>query len=146
MFYIIFFSVRAIKGAEDVTIRVSDQGGGIPRKMTDTLFEYLYTTAPTPQFTSSCDVPSHSGIGTPAPIAGHGYGLPLSRLYARYFNGDLTLSSIEGYGTEVFVYLQALESEAKERLPVYHETGSKKIYEAKLTASDWTEHKPFASI
>ena len=62
-------------------------------------------------------------------------------VYARYFIGDLTLSSIEGYGTEVFVYLQALESEAKERLPVYHETGSKKIYEAKLTPLDWTQHK-----
>ncbi len=49
------------------------------------------------------------------------------------------MSSIEGYGTEVFVYLQALESEAKERLPVYHETGSKKIYEAKMAAPDWLE-------
>ena len=127
-------SVRAIKGHEDVTIRVSDQGGGIPRRKTDLLFEYLYTTAPTPQLLSSCDMPGNFGMGTPAPIAGHGYGLPLSRyyfqnifwfhekiynyffphrLYARYFNGDLTLSSIEGYGTEVFVYLQALESEAK---------------------------------
>ena len=76
-------------------------------------------------------------------ISGHGYGLPLSRLYARYFNGDLTLSSIEGFGTEVFVYLQALETEAKERLPVFHETGSKKIYEAKLTASDWTDRNPY---
>jgi len=133
--------IRAIKGHEDVTIRVSDQGGGIPRRKTDLLFEYLYTTAPTPQLLSSCDMPGNFGMGTPAPIAGHGYGLPLSRLYARYFNGDLTLSSIEGYGTEVFVYLQALESEAKERLPVYHETGSKKIYEAKLTPLDWTQHK-----
>ena len=111
--FIFSSSVRAIKGHEDVTIRVSDQGGGIPRRKTDLLFEYLYTTAPTPQLLSSCDMPGNFGMGTPAPIAGHGYGLPLSRLYARYFNGDLTLSSIEGYGTEVFVYLQALESEAK---------------------------------
>ena len=64
------FSVRAIKGQEDVTIRVSDQGGGIPRRMTDTIFEYLYTTAPTPQLTSSCDVPNNPGMGMPAPIAG----------------------------------------------------------------------------
>merc|ERR1712080_44681 len=87
-------------------------------------------------------MPHHSAsMGQPAPLAGYGYGLPLSRLYTRYFNGDLTMSSIDGFGTEVFIYLQALESEAKERLPVYHETGSKKIYEAKLTASDWTESK-----
>ena len=36
------------------------------------------------------------------------------------------------------IYLHALAGEAKERLPVYHETGSKKIYEAQSAATDWT--------
>jgi len=73
-----------------------------------------------------------------APLAGLGYGLPLSRLYARYFAGDLELYSTEGWGTDAIVYLRALAGEAKERLPIYHEAGSRMIYEAQLTASDWT--------
>ena len=75
---------------------------------------------------------------TKAPLAGYGYGLPLSRLYARYFAGDLELFSSEGWGTEAVIYLRALAGEAKERLPIYHESGSKRIYEAQLSASDWT--------
>merc|ERR1719436_539460 len=86
------------------------------------------------------DVSSMTGGGmvSSAPLAGLGYGLPLSRLYARYFAGDLQLYSAEGWGTDAVIYLHALAGEAKERLPVYHETGSKKIYEAQLAASDWT--------
>jgi pyruvate dehydrogenase kinase 2/3/4 len=40
------------------------------------------------------------------PLAGLGYGLPLSRLFARYFGGDLQLISMEGYGTDAFLHLR----------------------------------------
>ena len=48
-----------------------------------------------------------------APLAGLGYGLPISRAYARYFGGDLTLMSMEGFGTDAFVYLSRLGDHAE---------------------------------
>lgn len=46
-------------------------------------------------------------------MAGLGFGLPLSRLYARYFGGDLSLVNIPGYGVDVFLKLKALNSDEK---------------------------------
>lgn len=41
-------------------------------------------------------------------LAGYGYGLPISRLYARYFGGDLQIISMEGYGTDAYLHLNRL--------------------------------------
>lgn len=119
--------VLVAKGKEDLTIKMSDRGGGIPRSLTDLLFQYMYSTAPQPS-TSGCES---------APLAGYGYGLPLSRLYARYFQGDLIVASSEGYGTDAIIYLKALSNEANELLPVFNKTSSKH-YRGSVGAHDWS--------
>ncbi|KAL0578413.1 hypothetical protein V5O48_003563 [Marasmius crinis-equi] len=47
-----------------------------------------------------------TGLGT---IAGLGYGLPMSRLYTKYFGGSLDLMSLEGLGTDVYLKLRCLD-------------------------------------
>lgn len=69
---------------------MTDEGGGIPRSASSQLFKYMYSTAPQPSKSDAHTVP----------LAGYGYGLPISRLYARYFQGDLALLSCDGQGTD----------------------------------------------
>ncbi|KAI9184527.1 [Pyruvate dehydrogenase (acetyl-transferring)] kinase isozyme 2 [Blastocladiella emersonii ATCC 22665] len=66
------------EGREDITIKVSDEGGGIPRSGVPLIWTYLYTTAAPAQTTSS-DSPAAPASDFKAPLAGYGYGLPLSR-------------------------------------------------------------------
>ena len=46
------------------------------------------------------------GEGAGSSIAGLGYGLPLSRAYAEYFGGSLSLQSCFGWGTDVYLMLK----------------------------------------
>ena len=94
------------KTDEDITIKISDQGGGIPRDLMDNLFKYMYTTAGRVG-KAHADVVRNSQV---PPMAGLGYGLPLSRLYARYFQGDIDIASIDGIGTDCYIYLKSMEA------------------------------------
>lgn len=90
--------VVVVEGKEDLTIKISDEGGGIPRsavseflherfgrkhKLTLVLhasqmpqiWTYMYTTMSEAQ-----DLDSVAQNDFKAPMAGFGYGLPLSRL------------------------------------------------------------------
>ncbi|KAL0433858.1 UNVERIFIED_CONTAM: [Pyruvate dehydrogenase (acetyl-transferring)] kinase, mitochondrial [Sesamum latifolium] len=98
-------------GLEDVTIKVSDEGGGIPRSGLPRIFTYLYSTAKNP-----LDEQPDIDLGTATTMAGYGYGLPISRLYARYFGGDLQIISMEGYGTDAYLHLSRL-GDSQEPLP-----------------------------
>ena len=70
------------------------------------------------------------------PLAGYGYGIPLSRLYARYLGGDLMLQSIEGYGTDCFIYLKSGNNDAVEVLPIFtNQLGEH--YKSKKEMKDW---------
>lgn len=100
------------EGTEDITIKVSDEGGGIPRSGMDRIWTYLYTTAK-PPLRERADPYTSDFL---APLAGLGYGLPISRLYARYFGGDLQVLSMEGYGTDAYLHLKQLAT-AAETLP-----------------------------
>ncbi|KAI8380623.1 mitochondrial pyruvate dehydrogenase [Choanephora cucurbitarum] len=92
-------------GKEDITIKISDEGGGIPRSNIPLAWTYMYTTAEAQGLEED-----FSQSDFKAPMAGFGYGLPISRLYARYFGGDLKLISMEGYGTDVYLHLNRLSN------------------------------------
>ncbi|RLV91552.1 Pyruvate dehydrogenase [Spathaspora sp. JA1] len=100
------------EGSQDITIKISDEGGGIARREVPLIWTYLYTTVhETPKLE-----PEFNQTSFKAPMAGFGYGLPISRLYAQYFGGDLKLISMEGYGTDVYLHLNRLSS-SSEPLP-----------------------------
>ncbi|XP_067570711.1 pyruvate dehydrogenase kinase, isozyme 2 isoform X2 [Pseudorca crassidens] len=117
--------VMVALGEEDLSIKMSDRGGGVPLRKIERLFSYMYSTAPTPQ-------PGTGGT----PLAGFGYGLPISRLYAKYFQGDLQLFSMEGFGTDAVIYLKALSTDSVERLPVYNKSAWRH-YQTIQEAGDW---------
>merc|ERR1719204_2450064 len=80
--------VVIVSGETEITIKIADEGGGIQREDLQKVWLYAFTTVKNlPDMDENI-----SGLRR-APLAGFGYGLPISRLYARYFGGDLQLIS-----------------------------------------------------
>jgi len=136
-----FIRVRIYKTADDITVKISDRGGGMNRKTRGKIFKYMFSTAP------SVNLPSAGGsygAGLTAetlPMHGLGYGLPLSRLYARYFKGDIKIASVDGYGTDTYIYLQRLSHMAQENLPVFNAVSSAKLKSVATQIPDWTDNE-----
>ena len=152
-----------VDGGEDVTIKISDEGGGMALSEMDKIWSYVHSgrfsslrqssssnhmtgrqqqdlpkitmtttpfkpAAPNTSTLHTSDIsldetapkrviqPADSmtvmgGLASEAkdyldlPLNGSGHGLPLARLIARYFGGDLSLISMEGYGTDSYLSL-----------------------------------------
>ncbi|PHH62256.1 hypothetical protein CDD81_7316 [Ophiocordyceps australis] len=104
--------------APGVTIRIRDRGGGIPPDILPHIWSYSFTTFtqddslsfPSASASASIDglgVISSAGAGGSS-IAGLGYGLPLSRAYAEYFGGGITVQTLYGWGTDVYLRLKGV--------------------------------------
>ncbi|EEC45516.1 predicted protein, partial [Phaeodactylum tricornutum CCAP 1055/1] len=102
--------VVMVKGEEDVTIKVADKGGGIPRSKMERIWKFAHSTADQNEAESDFGTDATSGARI------RGFGLPLARIYARYFGGELTLKSTEGYGLDAYLHLPRL-GDACEKLP-----------------------------
>lgn len=83
------------------SVKLADHGTGMSRNVLSKAFCYFFSSIkyrPT--------VADEVGdFDKRAPMAGFGFGLPISRVMARYFQGDIDLNSISGKGTDVYVYL-----------------------------------------
>ncbi|QRW00762.1 alpha-ketoacid dehydrogenase kinase [Ceratobasidium sp. AG-Ba] len=124
-----------------LTIRVRDEGGGVPPTNLSRIFSYAFTTAgrlaqvgedeggpyAAQHIGGAAAMGSSSGAGDGnvfgeiagrglqtgmGTIAGLGYGLPMAQLYAKYFGGSLQLISLYGHGADVFIKLRCLDQDA----------------------------------
>ncbi|ORY94457.1 branched-chain alpha-ketoacid dehydrogenase [Syncephalastrum racemosum] len=103
----------------DVFFRVSDQGGGIPQDRYPHLWSYQ-ARAPSGDFLNFQQIekmPTNiQERATQAADLGHvrlGMGLPMSRVYAEYWGGELQVMTLEGYGTDAYVRIPRLGTKAE---------------------------------
>ena len=81
-----------ISGTEELMIKVSDRGKGIKYNDLEKIWYYSYTTS---EYNDRIDLQRNSSMD--------GFGLPISRSLINFLDGDLTLMSINGYGTDVYI-------------------------------------------
>jgi pyruvate dehydrogenase kinase 2/3/4 len=71
--------VIVAQGAEDITIKISDEGGGIPRSAVGLVWTYMYTTAQAQRLDQDFE-----GTDFKAPMAG--FGIPTFSSHFLYFH------------------------------------------------------------
>jgi len=108
--------VTLATNTQDFIIRISDRGGGVPHDQVEDVLKYNYTTA---EDSTERMVEDNGIFGTmieevnrtsSGPMHGFGFGLPTSAAYAEYLGGNLTIQSMQGLGTDVYIRLKHLES------------------------------------
>ncbi|CAM9344143.1 unnamed protein product [Pylaiella littoralis] len=134
--------VTVAMGKADVTMKIADEGGGASRSEMEQLWTYYYTTANKflvgnaqlpdilagsqeetnsagPAVNGAATATAAGAVESPLPpLAGFGMGLPLSRVYARYFGGDVLLKSMEGFGMDSYLHLNRLGHNCEELPPL----------------------------
>jgi len=104
--------VSLYRGSQDVTIKIRDKGGGIPPGHLDSVYNYAFSTIDAAPYNTDNEGASPWPVDDLGgrPIAGEGFGLPMVRVYAKYFGGDLSFQSLSGHGTDVYLRLSDLDT------------------------------------
>jgi len=121
--------VLICEASQHVVVRISDQGGGIPRELLPYLWSFNKGPRSRDRLANLSQVPAMAATmqdikTTPAPGKSKdsslsslssrdpklrlGMGLPMSKVYAEYWAGGLELHSLEGYGVDAFLQISKL--------------------------------------
>ena len=102
-----YINVSIQEGNNNYVIKVSDRGGGFEYENVKKTLSYSYSTSP-----KINSIRTHTNLI----MSGLGFGLPLAKQYCKYFGGDLIINPIEGYGTDVYIYIHKLDKKAEQLL------------------------------
>ena len=102
-------NVKVTRESEMLVVDVEDQGGGMDVAQAEKASKFFSSTAELDQM--SLYQGAHS-----SPLAGHGFGLGIARLYCSYWGGSLRVRSDAGRGTTVSLTWCANPNLAKEIL------------------------------
>ena len=86
------------EGKEDIIIKISDKGDSFPLKDINKLLTYSYSSKP-------IEITEEYELTNQPILSGFGFGLPMAKLYAKYFGGDLLISPVENKGTDIYIYI-----------------------------------------
>lgn len=89
---------------DNITIKISDKGNGIKYYNLNHVWSYFYSTAKIHRLNLNND--EIKDFDKTTPLAGFGYGLPITKLSVEYFNDNIFINSIEGVGTDVLLHFQ----------------------------------------
>jgi len=90
------------KGDVHIIIKISDQGGGMSKDVQKEAWRFGWSSVPT-----LFDRPE--GEDASKALAGFGFGLPLTRIFAQYFGGDVFMQALPGHGTDMYLLLNHLK-------------------------------------
>ncbi|KAI8367966.1 branched-chain alpha-ketoacid dehydrogenase [Choanephora cucurbitarum] len=95
----------------DVLFRISDQGGGMSKEV----FKNLWSFGNKRRFRNMEKIEElEAKLNEHEKMAMRlGIGLPMSRVYAEYWGGDLNLVTMEGYGTDAYVRIPKLGTQSE---------------------------------
>mmetsp|Transcript_86548 Transcript_86548/g.232033 ORF Transcript_86548/g.232033 Transcript_86548/m.232033 type:complete len:325 (-) Transcript_86548:132-1106(-) len=101
-------SIELQKGDVHIIIKISDQGGGIPKHMQKEVWQYGWTDAWRGDDDDAGDFMWQERMARRKELAGYGFGLALTKLHAQYFGGDVYMQALPGHGTDMYVLLNHL--------------------------------------
>ncbi|KAJ2844222.1 [Pyruvate dehydrogenase (acetyl-transferring)] kinase 2, mitochondrial, partial [Coemansia brasiliensis] len=95
----------------DIVVRVSDQSGGISPNILPYIWSFthplkarnLHNFRSVPRMEARMDE-----ADVVSPLTAFGFGLPMSRVYAKYWGGNVTVHSLPGYGVDAYVQMPRL--------------------------------------